>query len=40
MNKLFITATDTDAGKTFVSCALIEALTLQPNEAKKHSSGI
>jgi dethiobiotin synthetase len=29
MKKLFITATDTDAGKTFVSCALIEALTQQ-----------
>lgn len=27
MKQLFITATDTDAGKTFVSCALIQALT-------------
>ena len=26
MKKLFITATDTDAGKTFVSCALAQAL--------------
>ena len=26
MKNFFITATDTDAGKTFVSCALIEAL--------------
>jgi len=34
MKKLFITATDTDAGKTFVSCALINALT-QHNKQKK-----
>ncbi|KGJ93865.1 dethiobiotin synthase [Colwellia psychrerythraea] len=27
MKQFFITATDTDAGKTFVSCALIKALT-------------
>ncbi|WP_019028126.1 dethiobiotin synthase [Colwellia piezophila] len=27
MKEFFITATDTDAGKTFVSCALIKALT-------------
>ena len=27
MREFFITATDTDAGKTFVSCALIKALT-------------
>lgn len=27
MKQFFITATDTDAGKTFVSCALIHALT-------------
>jgi len=27
MKQFFITATDTDAGKTFVSCALIQALT-------------
>jgi dethiobiotin synthetase len=27
MKELFITATDTDAGKTFVSCAIIAALT-------------
>jgi dethiobiotin synthetase len=26
MNQIFITATDTDAGKTFVSCAIISAL--------------
>lgn len=29
MKQFFITATDTDAGKTFVSCALIQALTQQ-----------
>jgi len=29
MKKIFITATDTDAGKTFVSCALIKALIKQ-----------
>lgn len=29
MKKLFITATDTDAGKTFVSCAIIQALVKQ-----------
>jgi dethiobiotin synthetase len=28
MKQFFITATDTDAGKTFASCALIHALTL------------
>lgn len=27
MKQIFVTATDTDAGKTFVSCALIHALT-------------
>ena len=27
MKKIFITATDTDAGKTFISCAIISALT-------------
>jgi len=27
MKQFFITATDTDAGKTFASCALIHALT-------------
>lgn len=32
MKSLFITATDTDAGKTFVACALIKALT---NAGKK-----
>ena len=26
MKNLFITATDTDAGKTFVTCALAQAL--------------
>lgn len=32
MKNIFITATDTDAGKTFVSCALVHALTnLVPN---------
>ena len=30
MKQFFITATDTDAGKTFVSCALIQALTDTP----------
>ncbi|GAA0818590.1 dethiobiotin synthase [Colwellia asteriadis] len=29
MKNIFITATDTDAGKTFVSCAIIHALTQQ-----------
>ena len=33
MKQFFITATDTDAGKTFASCALIHALTL--TEEKK-----
>jgi dethiobiotin synthetase len=32
MKKIFITATDTDAGKTFVSCAIIAALTQQHNK--------
>ena len=32
MKKIFITATDTDAGKTFVSCAIIDALTQQHNK--------
>ena len=32
MKQFFVTATDTDAGKTFVSCALIQALT-QHNQA-------
>mgnify|MGYP005989530459 FL=1 len=32
MKQFFVTATDTDAGKTFVSCALIQALT-QHNKA-------
>jgi len=32
MKNLFITATDTDAGKTFVSCALIQALTQQADK--------
>ncbi|PKI16208.1 dethiobiotin synthase [Colwellia sp. 12G3] len=31
MKQFFITATDTDAGKTFVSCALIHALTHHNN---------
>lgn len=31
MKQFFITATDTDAGKTFVSCALIHALSQQNN---------
>ncbi len=34
MKKLFITATDTDAGKTFVSCALIQALLTQQDRKK------
>lgn len=34
MKEIFITATDTDAGKTFVSCALIQALKLQNKDAK------
>ena len=33
MKQIFITATDTDAGKTFVSCALIQALTQYKNTA-------
>ncbi|NQZ27767.1 MAG: dethiobiotin synthase [Colwellia sp.] len=32
MKQFFITATDTDAGKTFVSCALIKALTQAPTK--------
>lgn len=32
MKKLFITATDTDAGKTFVSCAIIESLKQQSKQ--------
>jgi len=36
MNQIFITATDTDAGKTFVSCAIISALKQHnKNSAKK-----
>ncbi|TYK66937.1 dethiobiotin synthase [Colwellia echini] len=35
MKELFITATDTDAGKTFVSCALIYALSQQVNSLTK-----
>jgi dethiobiotin synthetase len=34
MKNFFITATDTDAGKTFVSCALIQALTQHNNTSK------
>jgi dethiobiotin synthetase len=34
MKQFFITATDTDAGKTFVSCALIRALTQQQSQEK------
>jgi dethiobiotin synthetase len=33
MKEFFITATDTDAGKTFVSCALIQALTKEKKVA-------
>jgi dethiobiotin synthetase len=32
MKRIFITATDTDAGKTFVSCAIIAALTKKHNQ--------
>lgn len=38
MKKLFITATDTDAGKTFVSCALIQALKLQLNNENQQKT--
>jgi len=34
MKQFFVTATDTDAGKTFVSCALIHALTRDNNVVK------
>lgn len=34
MKQFFVTATDTDAGKTFVSCALIHALSQQPSALK------
>ncbi|MBU2870551.1 dethiobiotin synthase [Colwellia sp. E2M01] len=37
MKELFITATDTDAGKTFVSCAIIYALSKQQNLTTKRS---
>jgi len=33
MKQIFITATDTDAGKTFVSCALISALKQHKNNS-------
>jgi len=33
MNQVFITATDTDAGKTFVSCAIISALKQHNNNS-------
>lgn len=36
MKQFFVTATDTDAGKTFISCALIQALT-QHNKASTES---
>ncbi|PKG80714.1 dethiobiotin synthase [Colwellia sp. 75C3] len=35
MKQFFITATDTDAGKTFVSCALIHAFTQRNNTSIK-----
>ncbi len=35
MKQIFITATDTDAGKTFVSCALIQALKNEKNNLSK-----
>lgn len=35
MKQLFITATDTDAGKTFVSCAITHALTHQQTSYDK-----
>jgi len=34
MKQIFITATDTDAGKTFVSCAIISALKQHNNKLK------
>ena len=37
MKEIFITATDTDAGKTFVSCALIHALTHHVIASKKNT---
>ncbi|WP_057831315.1 dethiobiotin synthase [Colwellia sp. TT2012] len=38
MKQFFITATDTDAGKTFVSCALIKALTQALIRHNNHST--
>ena len=38
MKQFFITATDTDAGKTFVSCALIQALTKTSTKITNQSS--
>ena len=38
MKQFFITATDTDAGKTFVSCALIKALTQAPPKTNSQVS--
>ena len=38
MKQFFITATDTDAGKTFVSCALIKALTQVSHQTTSQSS--
>lgn len=37
MNQIFITATDTDAGKTFVSCALIAALKQHNNNSTSNT---
>ena len=38
MKQFFNTATDTDAGKTFVSCALIKALTQAPTKTNSQVS--
>ncbi|ALO34846.1 dethiobiotin synthase [Colwellia sp. MT41] len=38
MKQFFITATDTDAGKTFVSCALIKAFTQPLTHHNNHST--
>ena len=40
MKQFFITATDTDAGKTFVSCALIQALTNQHQGFSKKTTKV
>lgn len=38
MKEIFVTATDTDAGKTFVSCALIQALINSPLHSQQLTS--